>query len=114
MSLPEATQTCSDFPWRRNSLTGWLGPLTAAEWTELACSDEAIACHQTIKESGSWEGAAQCRGAAIFRANIFKSPRDPSVAVGPRDTARVFATPPEFTEHHKSPLADWLEEQRTG
>lgn len=114
MTLPGATSAaCSDCPWRRDSARGWLGPLSAGDWIDLAHSDEPIACHQTITVSGEWAlGTLQCRGAAIFRANRCKSPRDPEVVTGPADRAMVFATNQEFTDHHDSPLAAWLAEQR--
>lgn len=65
----------------------------------MAHGETAIACHRTIKVSGSWEGARQCAGAASFRANVFKSPRDPEVADGPpRDD--VFHSNQAFLDHH--------------
>lgn len=120
MTLPAATPNpCDDCPWRRNSIKGWLGPQTADEWLALAHADGPIACHQTIKhadENGEadWDdpGLRQCRGAAIFRANICKSPRDPEVARGPADRDRVFSWDNEFKGHHSSPLSQWLEDRR--
>lgn len=114
MDADATTVPCAVCPWRRKSVRGWLGPLTAPEWIELAHSDEPIACHETIETDGVWTPGVtlQCRGAAVFRANVFKAPRDQTVAVGPRDTDRVFASNAEFTEHHDSPLADWLADQR--
>jgi hypothetical protein len=101
--LPEATaRPCNECPWRRNAARGYLGPFTAEEWLLLAHSDEAIACHLTIEEEGSWEGnTKQCRGAAICRANMAKTPRDPEVITGPKDRELVFGTPMEFREHHQ-------------
>lgn len=107
--LPAATKTpCDECPWRRVAPNGWLGPLTAQQWVELARSDEPIACHKTIAhedERVGWyaEGIRQCRGAASFRANTCKLPRDPAVSVGPRDEA-VFGSAEEFIEHHGKPL----------
>jgi hypothetical protein len=114
-ALPGATDNpCGDCPWRRAATRGWLGPYSAEQWLTIVHSDEPIACHQTITTSGTWDGALQCRGAAIFRENRFKLPRDPAVVVGPEDRVRVFSTDQEFVEHHHSPLADWLAEQREG
>jgi len=113
--LPPATANpCDDCPWRRVATRGWLGPFSAEEWLQIVHSDIAIACHQTLKGGDGWDqpGVKQCRGAAIFRENRFKSPRDPAVVTGPRDTERVFATNEEFLEHHTSPLADFLVKQR--
>ena len=112
VTLPDATpQPCSDCPWVRTAMRGWLGPFTADEWIAIAHSDEPVACHRTIKVSGRWEGASQCRGLASFREHICKSPRNPEVVVGPHDV-RVFATNAEFRSHHDSPLADYLASMR--
>lgn len=83
---------CSDCPWSREALAGWLGGMTSEEWLEEAHSEALIDCHV-------WDGA-QCAGAAIYRANMAKSPRDPEALRLPRDTEAVFATPDEFTQHH--------------
>lgn len=101
-TLPEATKVpCNECPWRRNSWAGHLGPFAPAVWLALVHGEDAIACHKTIEEEDDWTtpGIRQCAGAARYRANVFKSPRDPAVAVGPRDP-EVFARPAEFTAHH--------------
>lgn len=109
VNLPEATKVpCNECPWRREAAPGWLGPLDAHEWLETVHSDIAIACHKTIPEGGYhdddvWENSTmrQCAGAAQFRRNVFKSPRDPSVAVArERDDTEIFGTNTEFKEHH--------------
>lgn len=111
---PAAATPCQGCPWRRTAARGWLGPLTADEWIALVHTDAPIACHETITVSGEWApGTLQCRGAAIFRENVCKSPRDPAVVTGPVDRRRVFAHNSEFLEHHAGPLADWLADQRT-
>lgn len=108
MSLPETTpQPCNDCPWRRVAKRGWLGPWTAAQWLAIVHGDSPIACHQTITEtdesgSGDWEHPAmrQCRGAAIFREHVCKSPRNPEIETGPEDRDNVFANNYEFYRHH--------------
>ena len=91
------TSPCSDCPWARTALNGWLGGLTSKEWVQIAHSDSQIECHTLI--------GAQCAGAAIYRANVVKKSRFPEVLQLPRDTQNVFATPMEFIEHHsKSPM----------
>lgn len=100
--LPEAVaKPCVECPWRRDSVPGYLGPYSAEIWTRMAHSELPIACHMTIRKE-SWEspGVRQCAGAAIFRANVCKSPRNPEVAVMPSDTDTVFAWNDEFVEHH--------------
>ncbi len=113
--LPEATiSPCNDCPWRREATRGWLGPFSAEEWIAIVHSDAPVACHQTLNGQKGWDapGVKQCRGAAIFRENVCKSPRDPSVVTGPLDKESVFAWNDEFLAHHDSPLASWLAEQR--
>lgn len=107
--LPEATdRPCRQCPWRLGSAPGYLGPHDARTWVEMVHSDVPIACHMTIKTSGSWEGAKQCAGAASYRANAEKRPRDPLVAWGPKRDD-VFSRPHEFVRHHdifKEPHAE--------
>lgn len=98
---PAVKSPCNECPWRRNARPGFLGPHTAEEWARLAHTDTPIACHKTIKRNLDWVGALQCAGAAIFRRNVGKSPRDPAVAVGPLDTERVFRNDDEFVDHHE-------------
>lgn len=100
---PDPTkEPCNDCPWRRNSVRGWLGPYDARQWIEAAHGEGAIACHQTIPKGGGWgPNTLQCRGAAIFRANAKKQPRNPTITTGPEDKERVFAWDDEFIEHHE-------------
>lgn len=102
--LPRAcARPCNDCPWRRVATPGWLGPHTADQWVQLAHTDEPIACHETIVEDDDWTtpGLRQCKGAAIYRKNIAKLPRNPEVAVADEaDRDNVFASPAEFTTHH--------------
>lgn len=103
---PAVPKVCNDCPWRRVATPGWLGPHDAVEWLEMIHGETPIACHQTIVSNeegeGDWEHESmrQCRGAAIFRANVAKHPRQPSVALGPADDETVFSTNAEFIAHH--------------
>jgi hypothetical protein len=105
--LPPVTERiCAECPWARDSAPGWLGPLTADEWLTLVHGEQPIACHTTIVDAdengeGDWSDPRmrQCRGAAIYRANVGKMPRRPDVARLPADTERVFGWH-EFKEHH--------------
>lgn len=97
---PEAVASpCNDCPWHREAAPGWLGPMSTEEWLEAAHGETPIACHKTL-DGSSWEGAKQCRGAAIFRANVCKLPHNPTVAHGPVDRESVFANSIEFREYH--------------
>lgn len=102
--LPEPCKVpCNECPWRRKAAPGWLGPFTAGEWVALAHAEEPIACHATIEVEDDWStpGIRQCAGAAIYRSNVAKRPRDPEVALLPADRDAVFASPIEFTRHHE-------------
>lgn len=83
---------CSDCPWSRKSLPGWVGSATPDEWIQEAHGEARIECHT--------RDGAQCAGAAIYRANVCKSVRDPSTLELEPDTTRVFSKPSEFVDHH--------------
>lgn len=107
---PAPPRPCNDCPWRVNSAPGWLGPHSAAQWTELARSDEPIACHQTIDDR-AWQtpGAAQCRGAALYRRRICKQPKRPDDAALDQTTRQasqktlsgILSGAQAFEEHHR-------------
>lgn len=90
------TKPCSDCPWARNALAGWLGSMTPEQWLANAHGEARIDCHTLA--------GAQCAGAAIYRANMAKLPRDASLLRLPADRERVFATPAEFRTHHGSKI----------
>lgn len=99
---PATPQPCNDCPWRREAIPGWLGPYTAEKWCRAAHGESAIACHETIPDGGGWgDKTRQCRGMAIFRANVMKKPHNPTVVTGPRDAQRVFASDEEFIHYHE-------------
>lgn len=113
---PEPTPTpCNECPWRREAAPGHLGPYTPLDWIKIAHSDRPIACHKTIvvidplEGTGDWEHPKlrQCRGAAIFRANVRKNPKRPDIETGPIDEESCFADNVEFMEHHggKTPIS---------
>lgn len=85
------TTPCSDCPWARKALNGWLGGNTADEWVAIAHGDIEVPCH-TLR-------GAECAGLAIYRANVCKSPRIPVLKL-PADRTTVFAMPQQFLDHH--------------
>lgn len=85
------TKACSDCPWSRDSLPGWLGGNTAQEWIGFAHTETLIPCHVL--------DGAECAGAAIYRRNAGKLVR-PGLLRLPADKDAVFATPMEFLAHH--------------
>lgn len=103
---PCVASPCSQCPWRKSAAPGYLGPYSPRQWLRIAHGESAIACHKTIKVSGSWEGTSQCAGAAAFRANVCKNPRDPQVIAGP-PREDVFQSNEEFMRHHTGGLEGW-------
>lgn len=83
---------CSDCPWARGALAGWLGSGDVDDWLVVAHSDAKVECHVYSD--------VQCAGLAIYRANVAKAPRDPEVLRLPADRAACFAAPHEFMTHH--------------
>jgi hypothetical protein len=67
--------------------------LTADTWLRAAHGEERVECHTLT--------GAQCAGAAIYRANVCKVPRDESLLKLKTDRAVVFAGPHQFKEHHE-------------
>ncbi|CAB4951936.1 unannotated protein [freshwater metagenome] len=102
--LPEPTKKpCNECPWRRNSEPGFFGPQIPEEFAAPALSGDMIICHKTVKVEGrdfGQPGLRQCAGAATFRANIGRRPRDPDVSFGEPDPDGIFATTGEFLDHH--------------
>lgn len=84
---------CSDCPWARTALPGWLGGATIDDWLRVAHHDVKVDCH-TLK-------GAQCAGIAIYRRNVVKRTEPPLLTLE-ADRSKVFATPMEFRTHHES------------
>jgi hypothetical protein len=84
---------CSDCPFARTALPGWLGNQSAEEWVRSVHGEDKIECHTLI--------GADCAGAAVYRANVCKTVRDPAALRLPPDRKTVFASPAEFIEHHQ-------------
>ena len=87
------TQPCSDCPWARDALPGWLGSNTIEQWLEAAHGESLIDCHTMTP----W----QCAGAAIYRANVAKRCRTRDILALPPDAEQAFTSPQEFINHHK-------------
>lgn len=96
-AVPAKTQhrkPCHDCPWRRVALPRWLGGTLPLDWLGATHGEAVIECHTVT-------GGHQCAGAATYRANVCKTPRDPNALNLPADRKTVFASPAEFLEHHK-------------
>ena len=93
-------QPCSDCPWRRDALRGWFGGNTSETYLKAALGDAPVSCHVRGGPADPSNALWQCAGAAIFRRNIAKLPRDPSCLKLPADRETVFASPQEFLAYH--------------
>jgi len=62
------------------------------EWLTIAHGEAKVECHTLL--------GAQCTGLAVYRANILKLPRDPSILRLHADRTTCFSSPDEFREHH--------------
>jgi hypothetical protein len=92
----QIVKPCSDCPWARSSLAGWLGAADPDDWLLAVHGEARVECHVYAD--------CQCAGAAIYRANMAKSVRSPELLRLPADRVLVFATPAEFLAHHAMPL----------
>lgn len=69
------TKPCSDCPWRRKAIPGWLGTAQEnadeiakpQEWLDRAHGEVVVECHTNL--------SCQCAGISIYRANMAKVPR---------------------------------------
>ena len=92
-STVQHTMPCSDCPFRRDSLNGWLGGGTVDEFLTIAHRDWRYDCH-VIK-------GQQCAGLAIYRANACKRV-DPPLLTLPKDHDTCLSNPMEFRAHHEA------------
>lgn len=84
---------CTDCPFARTAFSGWLGDNSAEEWVAMLHGEARIDCHAII--------GPQCAGAAIYRANVGKLPRDKTLFMLLADRKLAFAGPGEFVRHHE-------------
>jgi hypothetical protein len=91
---------CVDCPFGRIAVKGWI-PETPEGWLQKAHGEGRFECHTTKRHDDEpW----QCAGAATFRANVCKAPRDRSLLVLPQNKKLVFASNQEFFDHHRKEI----------
>lgn len=67
------TNSCKDCPFKKTSLNGWLGGLSAKETSELVLGEANFACHLTRHKKA--EEMSRCKGSQIFLLNNCKMPK---------------------------------------
>ena len=93
----QPTTPCSDCPFARASLAGWLGGSDTDEWIQAAHGEQDLTCHTLLDEDGE---QVYCAGGAIYRANQCKLLQDPDAFRLEANHETVFSTPAQFVEHH--------------
>ena len=99
---------CSECPWRRKSLNGWLGGYPLDDFINNIQFDGApLPCHKTshfAKDPLDEDDLDFCAGALIFMKNSCKYPHHPEygdvLEKIEKDTDNVFHWPQEFRDHH--------------
>lgn len=86
------SKPCSDCPFLRDALPGWLAGTSPKEWMAMAHGETLFECHVLL--------GAQCAGSAIYRANVCKVTKDQHILKLRPDRKLVFASPAEFLDHH--------------
>ncbi len=86
-------EPCSDCPFARAALKGWLGNMTVDQWLMAAHTETEVECHALL--------GAQCAGLARYRSNVAKLVMSPEILKLPADREKCFATPMEFRAHHE-------------
>lgn len=119
---PPTLKPCSDCPFRRKAMAGWLGAGSPESFIDCINRDDVLPCHQTIDyEDPTWkekwiaqEAGNACAGALIMTANMCKRPRDKSFPRMPADKVTVFTTPLEFVRFHReAPVHSWDDADQT-
>lgn len=113
---PPTPKPCSDCPFRRASMPGWLGAGSPESFLDCLQRDEPLPCHQTIDyDDPRWlekwnaqQGGSMCGGALIFLANKLQHPRTRGFPTLPSDRVTVFSDSLEFVRHHReAPVHSW-------
>lgn len=101
---------CSDCPFRRKAMPGWLGGGSPESFIDCMQRDEPLPCHQTIDyDDEHWlakwmlqrNTGKMCAGALVFMANKLQKSHVPGFPTMPKDPANVFSNSVEFVRHHR-------------
>ena len=110
--MKRTRKPCSECPFRKRSLPGWLGPWKLDDFTNVRSGiihgETRFVCHETVTDDQEGElraGNLVCTGSLICRNRSCKSSREPEMAALERDVREHEAVPDimnawEFEEHH--------------
>lgn len=113
---------CSDCPFRRKSMPGWLGHSSPEGFIDCMQRDEPLPCHQTIDyDDPNWldkwvaqqDTGKMCAGALIFMANKLQRAHDRDFPTMTKDKETVFSNSVEFVRHHReAAVHSWNDEDQ--
>lgn len=100
---------CSDCPFRRKAMPGWLGAGSPESFIDCMQRDEPLPCHQTIDyDNPHWlvewmhqKNGNACAGSLIFMANKLQRPHTPGFPTMEPDHETVFSNTVEFVRYHR-------------
>lgn len=113
---PSTKKPCSDCPFRRRAMPGWLGASSPEGFLDCMNRDEPLPCHQTVDyDDPDWlskwqaqENGSMCAGTLIFMANKMQRPRTRGFPTMLPDKTEVFSDSLEFVRHHReAPIRSW-------
>ncbi len=120
---PPVGKPCSDCPFRRKAMPGWLGGSAPEGFIDCMQRDEPLPCHQTIDYDDphwlvKWMGQGGdvgnvCAGSLIFMANKIQRPHDPNFPTMKPDHETVFSNSVEFVRYHReAAVHSWDEDEQ--
>lgn len=123
MFRPPVAKPCSDCPFRRKAMPGWLGGSSPEGFIDCMQRDEPLPCHQTVDyDDPNWlvkwmkqggDTGNVCAGALIFMANKCQRPHDPNFPTMEPDHGAVFSNSVEFVRFHReAPVHSWDDDEQ--
>lgn len=95
---------CRECPYVEGRTRGFTGPYAPEDLHSIAASELKFPCHMTMKG----ESGPRCRGIDLYRAQLCKSPRDPTERAEQAETVKVHGetekavAPFSLAEYHGS------------
>lgn len=112
---------CSECPFRKIHMPGWLGPWKAQDIVNFVHRDGGLACHRTVRKDGKdTEGVQACAGAAIHMNKSVKCSKhkdmrelQDKMETAPADVIDgIIKWPHDFIAHHEQTPKQWMAKKR--